>query len=227
MGGVGCVVAEILARCGVGRLILLDCGEVDPPDLSRQMLYTPEHVGEPKARAAEQRLREIAPDTLVEAHRIVVGMDNIGTLLAECAAVADCLDNFTARFALAEALPAHVPLVHTALRGGFALLATLAEKQTLPQTADAAKQAESDEKHSAQQNAATRGNALRALYQGVSQPKDIVPVAAPGVYALGAAAAREMLNCIWKKPRLAGQMLLIDLENFIFDQERFEIDPPH
>jgi len=45
VGGLGCFVSILLARLGVGRLVLWDKGTVDPPDLHRQILYGPSDLG--------------------------------------------------------------------------------------------------------------------------------------------------------------------------------------
>jgi len=45
VGGLGCFVSILLARLGVGRLVLWDRGTVDPPDLHSQILYGPSDLG--------------------------------------------------------------------------------------------------------------------------------------------------------------------------------------
>jgi len=197
VGGVGCIVAETLARCGVGHLLLVDNGVVDWPDLSRQMLYTPEHVGRPKVEAARRRLRRLAPGVRVTALQAEVGRDDLNGFWRSCTVAADCLDVFAARFALAESLPPETPLVHVALRGGYGQVATLERR---------------------------RAETLRRLYQHVIQPTDMVPVAAPCVYLLGTLAAQEMMHCIWGAPRLSNAMMLADLEHLVFVRE--DLLPP-
>lgn len=61
LGGVGGACAEALARCGIGRLILLDSDSVDPTNLNRQLFATVDTVGKPKTVAAEERLHAIVP----------------------------------------------------------------------------------------------------------------------------------------------------------------------
>ena len=62
-GGLGCAVSEILVRSGIGRLVLIDDGRVDVPDLNRQILYSMEDVGKTKVDAAAEKLRGICPFT--------------------------------------------------------------------------------------------------------------------------------------------------------------------
>ncbi|MCS7099386.1 MAG: ThiF family adenylyltransferase, partial [Sulfolobales archaeon] len=58
-GGLGSSVLLYLAAAGVGRLMVIDRGYVDPPDLNRQILYSERDVGKAKARRAVERLREL------------------------------------------------------------------------------------------------------------------------------------------------------------------------
>ena len=55
-GGLGCGVAMGLARMGVKKIILLDKECVELSNLNRQILFTKEDVGKPKAIAAKERL---------------------------------------------------------------------------------------------------------------------------------------------------------------------------
>jgi ubiquitin-like modifier-activating enzyme 5 len=61
IGGVGSVAAEMLARCGIGRLILIDCDQVELANMNR-LFYRPCQAGMSKTDAAAQTLREINAD---------------------------------------------------------------------------------------------------------------------------------------------------------------------
>jgi tRNA A37 threonylcarbamoyladenosine dehydratase len=60
-GALGCVIAEQLARAGVGSMRLVDRDVVEPTNLQRQVLFDESHAREglPKAVAAQRRLAEI------------------------------------------------------------------------------------------------------------------------------------------------------------------------
>ncbi len=45
-GGIGCAAASYLASSGVGHLKIADFDTVDAANLGRQILYTPDDVGE-------------------------------------------------------------------------------------------------------------------------------------------------------------------------------------
>lgn len=53
MGGVGSVAAEMLTRCGVGRLLLFDYDSVELANMNR-LFFRPEQCGMTKTDAAAQ-----------------------------------------------------------------------------------------------------------------------------------------------------------------------------
>ena len=61
IGGLGCVSAEMVVRCGVGKLSLFDFDTVDIVNLNRHM-FKDEHIGQPKVEVASKILKEINPD---------------------------------------------------------------------------------------------------------------------------------------------------------------------
>ena len=71
VGGIGSVVAEMLTRCGIGKLILYDYDKVELANMNR-MFYLPSHEGLAKVEAAKKSLNDINPDTLIEAHNLNV-----------------------------------------------------------------------------------------------------------------------------------------------------------
>ncbi|KAK7196074.1 E1-like ubiquitin-activating enzyme [Novymonas esmeraldas] len=66
-GGVGSVVAEMLTRCGIGKLLLFDYDTVEMANMNR-LFYRPEQQGMKKVEAAKHTLEGINPDTIVEPH---------------------------------------------------------------------------------------------------------------------------------------------------------------
>ncbi|PWA49010.1 NAD(P)-binding Rossmann-fold superfamily protein [Artemisia annua] len=65
IGGVGSVAAEMLTRCGIGRLLLYDYDTVELANMNR-LFFRPEQVGMTKTDAAVQTLSEINPDVVLE-----------------------------------------------------------------------------------------------------------------------------------------------------------------
>lgn len=61
VGGVGSVTAEMLTRCGIGKLILFDYDKVELANMNR-LFFQPHQSGMSKVEAAAQTLRNINPD---------------------------------------------------------------------------------------------------------------------------------------------------------------------
>lgn len=61
VGGVGSVTADMLTRCGIGRLLLFDYDTVEIANMNR-LFYQPHQRGQSKVQAAAQTLTNINPD---------------------------------------------------------------------------------------------------------------------------------------------------------------------
>ncbi len=84
LGGLGSAVADLLARAGVGTLILVDHDVVDEANLPRQLLYSIRDVGRAKVDAAAERLRAVAPLVhLHKSHLEVASAVDVAALLVE------------------------------------------------------------------------------------------------------------------------------------------------
>lgn len=111
VGGVGSVTAEMLTRCGIGKLLLFDYDKVELANMNR-LFYQPHQAGLSKVEAAEKTLREINPDVEFETYNYnITTMDNFnhfvdritkGGLKKDCPVdlVLSCVDNFEARMAI-------------------------------------------------------------------------------------------------------------------------------
>src|SRR5579871_3135199 len=95
-GATGSVLANNLARAGVGFLRIADRDFVEGNNLQRQVLYDEEDVrgGMPKAEAAARRLRAINGAIEVDARVTDVTADNIEELLTGIDLALDGTDNF-------------------------------------------------------------------------------------------------------------------------------------
>ncbi|CAH1789124.1 unnamed protein product [Owenia fusiformis] len=111
VGGVGSVTAEMLTRCGIGKLLLFDYDKVELANMNR-LFFQPHQSGMSKVEAAEKTLREINPDVEFETHNYnITTMDNFthfmnristGSLQGNSPVdlVLSCVDNFEARMAI-------------------------------------------------------------------------------------------------------------------------------
>jgi adenylyltransferase/sulfurtransferase len=104
-GALGSVIAEILARAGVGSLRLVDRDFVDASNLPRQSLFDETDVAQvlPKAVAAARHLARINSACQSEPIVAQISAANIQRLIADVDLVLDGTDNFPTRFLLNDA----------------------------------------------------------------------------------------------------------------------------
>lgn len=113
VGGVGSVAAEMLVRCGIGKLILFDYDKVELANMNR-LFFQPHQAGQTKVEAAAKTLSFINPDVAIETHCMdITTMDNFDTFCrvlqegslegGKVALVFSCVDNFGARIAINRA----------------------------------------------------------------------------------------------------------------------------
>ena len=113
VGGVGSVVAEMLTRCGIGKLILYDYDRVELANMNR-MFYTPSHEGMAKVEAAKISLTQINPDVEIEVHNVnicsLAEYDKFKSRVLKgslgggrCNLVLSCVDNYAARMSINKA----------------------------------------------------------------------------------------------------------------------------
>ncbi|KAJ6869225.1 hypothetical protein NC651_034092 [Populus alba x Populus x berolinensis] len=117
IGGVGSVAAEMLTRCGIGRLLLYDYDKVELANMNR-LFFRPEQVGMTKTDAASQTLSDINPDVVLESFTLnittVQGFETFMSSLRNKSfrpnkegsgvdLVLSCVDNYEARMAVNQA----------------------------------------------------------------------------------------------------------------------------
>jgi len=126
LGGLGGILAVLLARMGIGRLLLADGDVFIPSNLNRQWLATQQTLGKKKAQVAADHLLEINPALLVEAIPEYLTRENLPTYLSQVQVVLDGLDNLNSRRELFQAAhDTRVPLVHGAVVGKFGQVTTV------------------------------------------------------------------------------------------------------
>ena len=132
-GALGSVLANTLARAGVGHLRIVDRDFLELNNLQRQVLYDEEDVaaGLPKAIAAKNRLDRINSQIEIEAIVGDVDHTNIGKLLEGVDCLVDGTDNFETRFLLNDAaLKSRVPWVYGGCLGAEGQLLTILPGET-------------------------------------------------------------------------------------------------
>src|ERR1041385_3961448 len=104
-GATGTVIANHLARAGVGRLRIVDRDWVEWNNLQRQLLFDEEdvHCGLPKAEAAARRLGAVNSEIAIEPVVADIHASNVLDLVEDCDLVMDGTDNFETRYTLNDA----------------------------------------------------------------------------------------------------------------------------
>jgi len=104
-GALGSMQAELAARAGVGRLLLVDRDVLELHNLQRQLLYTEQDVRErlPKAVAAARHLRKINSDIRIDSVVEDITPDNITPFIRQADVALDGTDNFETRYLLNDA----------------------------------------------------------------------------------------------------------------------------
>ena len=80
-GGVGAFAAEMLARAGVGHLVLLDSDVVGDTNRNRQLLALTSTVGRSKCAVLAERLKDINPALQVDMVEAYLDEDSVAALL--------------------------------------------------------------------------------------------------------------------------------------------------
>ena len=85
-GGLGCPVLQYLGGAGVGRITVMDGDVVEESNLHRQVLYTMDDLGRPKAEAARRHLLAANPELEVQAQVQPLDAANAAALVADAPA---------------------------------------------------------------------------------------------------------------------------------------------
>lgn len=113
IGGVGSVTAEMLVRCGIGKLILFDYDKIEQANMNR-LFYTPEQIGMTKVEAAKQTLSKINKDVIIEVYSYnITSNEHYDSFLERIehgginndriSIILSCVDNYGARMAINKA----------------------------------------------------------------------------------------------------------------------------
>ena len=107
LGGLGSAAATYLTGAGVGRLVLVDGDTVSLSNLQRQVLYTEDSVGAPKAVTAAARLASQSSATRFDVIAEDLSGANADSIVAGCDIIVDCTDNYAARYLIDDVCARH------------------------------------------------------------------------------------------------------------------------
>lgn len=97
-GALGCFAADHLARAGIGHLTVVDRDIVEIENLQRQMLFTENDIGKPKARAAAETLKAINSEIEVKGLVKDLNPTNVDEIIEGIDVVLDGTDNMETRY---------------------------------------------------------------------------------------------------------------------------------
>ena len=190
IGGLGCLLSEVLVRSGVGRVYLCDNGVVDEPDLNRQLFYTQKDIGRKKIDVATAWLSKIHDYTEIIPLPDDVMKEDF-TFPEDIDGVADCLDNFESRFSLWGRLQEGQFFVHSGVEEFFGQVLTLI-KGSSPE--------------------------LPEVFANYDNTVRTIPVSANSASSIAALASTEVINNLFGEARLLNSFLVVDLSDFTFSK---------
>lgn len=129
LGGLGSNIAVMLARSGVGELLLVDFDTVDVTNLNRQMYLIPQ-LGKPKAEALPEILYQINPYLTYRSVCIKVTPDNVKELFSEYPIVCEAFDKPDQKAMLVQELLMQCPKTTVVSGNGMAGYADANEIRT-------------------------------------------------------------------------------------------------
>jgi len=132
-GALGTVIANVLARSGVGFLRIVDRDYVELTNLQRQVLFDEQDArdGVPKATAAVEQLQRVNSEIAYEAVVADLGPDNAERLLSDVDLVLDGADNFEVRYVVNDAcVKLGKPWVYAAAIASYGVLMPIIPGET-------------------------------------------------------------------------------------------------
>lgn len=113
LGGVGSYVAEALARCGVGKMTVVDKDTVDTTNINRQLYALHSTIGKNKADVARERILDINPECEVTPIVKMYLPENADEFnLSQYDYIIDAIDNVTAKIDLAvKSQELNIPMI--------------------------------------------------------------------------------------------------------------------
>tara|TARA_Y100000590_G_scaffold174483_1_gene199528 strand:+ start:16539 stop:17291 length:753 start_codon:yes stop_codon:yes gene_type:complete len=99
-GGLGCPIANLLCRAGVGEIGVIDHDKVSLSNLNRQTLYNTNDINKFKVLVLKQKLKKINPLVKIHIYKKKINEKNIDNLISKYQIIVDASDNFNTKFLL-------------------------------------------------------------------------------------------------------------------------------
>ena len=99
-GGLGCPVADLLARSGIGEIGIMDYDKVSLSNIHRQTLYTAKDVNKFKVDVVKKRLNLINKSIKINTYNRKASEKNLINIINKYDIIVDGSDNFKTKFLL-------------------------------------------------------------------------------------------------------------------------------
>jgi molybdopterin/thiamine biosynthesis adenylyltransferase len=123
-GATGTCVSSLLARAGVGELVIIDRDYVEPSNLQRQSLFDEADAAEslPKAVAASRKIAAFNSEIKTKPTVADLTPENIESLLEDADLILDATDNFETRYLINDFAVKHgKPWIYAAAVAAYAV----------------------------------------------------------------------------------------------------------
>lgn len=98
ISGTGSITAELLARLGIGRLILIDFDMVESKNLNRILYTTANDIGRFKTHVLRDAIRNHSPHVVVETFETAVNDEMVLAASSEADILFSCVDSMEGRY---------------------------------------------------------------------------------------------------------------------------------
>ena len=99
-GGLGCPIADLLTRSGIGLIGVIDFDKVSLSNIHRQTLYTSKDIGKFKVNVIKKKLNLINKEVKVKIYNKKADEENLKNIINKYDIVVDGSDNFKTKFLL-------------------------------------------------------------------------------------------------------------------------------
>lgn len=199
-GGLGCPILQYIGTAGVGTIGIIDFDKIEIHNLHRQILYTEDQIGLPKALTAKATIEKLNPLIQVQAFEEKLTIENAKTIIKDFDVIVDGCDNFATRYLVNDTCTdLGKPLVYGSILGFEGQLAVF--------------------NHNGSKN-------LRDLFPEPPNPKDVPNCSLNGVLGtlpgmIGTMMAHETLKLIMNLPSLRNELVLFSTLNWRFTKLNF------
>lgn len=117
-GGLGSSLLLYLTAAGIGKIGIIDHDHVESSNLQRQVLYHESHISFQKTLAAKEQLTALNSHVDIEIYTEKLNLKNANQIISQYDIVADCTDNFAARYLINDVCFYHnKPYVFASISG--------------------------------------------------------------------------------------------------------------